>query len=108
MIGNKGVGDGKNNGALEILLDLLGIYPELDDTIPLMQIQTATGWTVATRTMATKSLRRVVGSLGRDPVQYALYSGRIVGATQLAAQGSSDIQIQRWGRWKSLAFMVCY
>ena len=98
VIGNEGVVDGKNKGALEILLDLLDIYPELDGSAPVMQIQSATGWTVATRTMATKALRRMVGSLGRDPVQYALHSGRIRGATQLAAQGASYIQIQRAGR----------
>ena len=56
--------------------------------------------------MATEASRRMVGSLGRDPVQYALHLGRIGGRTQLAAQGASDIQIQREGRWKSLAFMV--
>ena len=38
VIGNEGVRDEKNNGALEILLDLLGIYPELDGSAPLMQI----------------------------------------------------------------------
>ena len=100
------VGDGKNNGALEILLDLLDIYPELDGSAPLMQLQSATESTVATRTMATKSSRRLVGSLGRDAVQYVLHSGRIRGATQLAAQGASDIQIQRAGGLKSLAFVV--
>ena len=41
-----------------------------------------------------------------DPLQYALHSGRIGGATQLAAQGATNVQIQRAGRWKSLAFMV--
>ena len=56
--------------------------------------------------MATEASRRMVGSFGRDLVQYALHSGRIGGPTQLAAQGASDIQIQRAGRWKSLAFMV--
>ena len=106
MIENEGVGDGKNNGALEFLLDLLDIYPELDGSAPLMQIQSAIGWTVATCTIATKVLRRMVGSLGRDPIQYALHCGRIGRATQLAAQGASDIQIQREGRWKSLSFMV--
>ena len=106
VIGNEGGGDGKNSEALKIMLDLLDIYPDLDGSAPLMQIQSATGCTVATRTMATKALRRMVGSLGRDPAQYALHSGRIGRATQLAAQGASYIQIQRAGRWKSLAFMV--
>ena len=93
-------------GALEILLDLLDLYPELSGSAPLMQTRTATGWKVTTRTVATKALRWMVGSLGRDPTQYALHSGRIGGETQLAAQGASDIQIQRAGRWKSLEFMV--
>ena len=47
----------------------------------------------------------MVSSMVRGPMTYALHSGRIGGATQLAAQGASDIQIQRAGRWKSLAFM---
>ena len=105
-IGKERTGEGESKGALEILLDLIDIYPELDGSAPLMQFRTATGWKVVTRTIATKALRRMVRSLGRDPVQYALHSGRIGGATQLAAQGASDIQIQRAGRWKSLAFMV--
>ena len=46
VIGNEGVGDGKNNGALEVT--------EMDG----------------------------------DPVQCALHSGRIGGATQLADQGA--------------------
>ena len=58
VTGNEGVGDGKNNGPLEILLDLLDIYPELDASPPLTQIQSATGCTVAMRTMATKAWRR--------------------------------------------------
>ena len=76
-------------------MDLVDNYPELDESAPLMQTRSATGWTMATRTMATKALRRMVGSLRRDPVQCALHSGRIGGATQLAAQGASDIQIQK-------------
>ena len=68
VIRNEGGGDGKDNGALEIVLDLLDICPELDGSAPLTQIQSATGWTVATRTISTKALRRMVDSLGRDPV----------------------------------------
>ena len=106
VIGNEGVGDGKNNGPLEILLDLLDIHPELDGSPPLTQIQSATRWTMDMRTIAMKALRRIVGSLGRVPVQYALHSGRIAEATQLAAQDASDVQIHRAGRWESLAFMI--
>ena len=98
--------DVKSHGALEILLDLLDIHPELNRSASLMQTRTGTGWKVITRTVATKALRRMLSSLGGDPAQYALHSRRIGGATQLAAQDVSDIQIQRAGRWKSLAFMA--
>ena len=94
VMGNEGGRGGKKNAALEILLDLLDIYPELEGSAPLMQIEPATGWTADTPTVATKASRQMVGSLDRDPVQYALHSGRIGRATQLAAQGASDIQIQ--------------
>lgn len=103
---DQGTGGVRGYGALEIILDLLDLYPELSGSAPLMQTRTASGWKVISRAVATKALRRMVSSLGRDPAQYALHSGRIGGATQLAAQGASDIQIQRAGRWKSLAFMV--
>lgn len=46
----------------------------------------------------------VVGSSGRDPAEYALHTGRIVGVTPLAAQGIPELQIQKAGRWKSRAF----
>ena len=97
-VGSEKARDAKSYGALEIILDLLDLYPELSGSAPLMQTRTANGWKVITRTVATKALRRMVSSLGRDPMQYALHSGRIGGATQLAAQGASDIQIQRAGR----------
>ena len=104
-VGSQKTRNEKSYGALAIILDLLDFYPELSGSAPLMQTRTANGWKVITRTVATKALRRMVSSLGRDPMQYALHSGRIGGATQLAAQGASDIQIQTAGRWKSLAFM---
>ena len=47
----------------------------------------------------------MVGSIDRDPMQFTLHSGKI-GATQLASQGISELQIQRAGRWKSRAFMT--
>ena len=52
------------------------------------------------------ALRLTVGCSGRDPMQFALHSGRIGGGTQLAAQGISELQIQRAGRWKSRGFMA--
>ena len=59
-----------------------------------------------TRSEAVVALRLMVGSSGRDPMRFALHSGRIEGGTRLAAQGLSDLQIQRAGRWKSRAFMT--
>ena len=97
-VGSEKARDAKSYGALEIILDLLDLYPELSGSAPLTQTHTVNGWKFITRTVATKALRRMVSSLGRDRMQYALHSGRIGGATQLAAQGASDIQIQRAGR----------
>jgi len=64
------------------------------------------GWKVVSRSEATGALRLLVGSLGMIPEEFALHSGRIGGATQLARRGATQIQIQRAGRWKSSAFMV--
>ena len=99
-------GDVRSKGALEILLDLLDLYPTLDGAAPLMPTYSVAGWRVINRREATHALRVIVGGVGMDPLQYALHSGRIGGATQLAAQGATNVQIQRAGRWKSLAFMV--
>ena len=99
-------GDVRSKGALEILLDLLDLYPALDGAAPLMQMYSVAGWRVINRREATHALRMIVGGVGRDPLQYALHTGRIGRATQLAAQGATNVQIQRAGRWKSLAFMV--
>ena len=93
-------------GAFEILLDLLDVHPELGMQAPLMQTVGQSGGKVVSRTEATRALRMLVSSTGRDPMEYALHSGRIGGATHLAAQGASELQIQRAGRWKSLAFMT--
>ena len=95
-----------SEGALEILLDLLDLYPTLDGAAPLMQTYSVAGWRVINRREATHALRVIVGGGGRYPLQYALNSGRIGGATQLGAQVATNAQIQRAGRWKSLVFMV--
>ena len=93
-------------GAFEALLELLDVHPQLSSESPLTTRLTSQGWKPFTRTEAVAALRLMVGSSGRDPAQYALHSGRIGGATQLAAQGVSELQIQRAGRWKSRAFMT--
>ena len=99
-------GNVRSKGALETLLDLLDLYPTLDEAAPLMQTYSVAGWRVINRRVATHALRVIVDGVGMDPLQYALHSGRIGGATQLAAQGATNVQIQRAGKWKSLAFMV--
>ena len=91
-------GDVRSKGALEILLDLLDIYPTLDGAAPLMQTYSIAGWRVVNYNKATHAWRMIVGGAGRDPFQYVLRSGRIGGATQLAAQETTDVQIQRAGR----------
>ena len=55
---------------------------------------------------AVVALRMMAASAGKNPAHFALHSGRIGGATKLAAQGMSELQIQRAGRWKSREFMV--
>ena len=103
-------GDGAGNkktpvGAFEAIIELLKVHPNLPKNAPLMTRITAGGRKVVTRPEAVAALRMMVACTGRDPTQFALHSGRIGGATQLAAQGMSELQIQRAGRWKSRAFM---
>lgn len=88
----------KRVGALELLLELSALYPNVGETAPLMQTQSKQGWKVVSRAEVTMALRLIVNATGRDPKQYALHSGRIRGATQLAAEGASELQIQRAGR----------
>lgn len=103
----KEAGDGSvPMGAFEALVELLSVHPQLPRTAPLMTRLTTSGWKVITRTEAVVALRMMVGFSGRNPSEFALHSGRIGGATQLAAQGMTELQIQRAGRWKSRAFMV--
>ena len=93
-------------GAFEALVELLDAHPRLLGGAPLMTRRTVSGWKVITRTEAVVALRMMVASAGKDPAQFALRSGRIGGATKLAAQGMSELYIQRAGRWKSRVFMV--
>ena len=59
-----------------------------------------------TWTEAVAALRIMAASAGKNPAHFTLHSGRIGGATKLAAQGMSELQIQRAGRRKSRAFRV--
>ena len=104
--GREEVQSNQATGALELLLELLEIFPHLGPSAPLMQTWSTRGWRVITRNDATMTLRQLATCAGKDPMQYALHSGRIGGATKLAAQGASPLQIQRAGRWKSQVFMT--
>ena len=75
-------------GAFEALVELLDAHPRFPGGAPLMTRRTASGWKVIiTRTEAFVALRMMATSAGKNPAQFALHSGRIGGATKLAAQG---------------------
>ena len=57
-----------------------------------------------TQSHATKALRQLVAAAGANPIDYALHSLRIGGATQLSAGRISSDLLQKEGRWKSDAF----
>lgn len=93
---------------LQVLLDLLSKYPDLPMSAALMTYKdSGDNWAVATRKTATRALRAMVArqQICR-PEEFALHSGRIGAATQLAENGMSDSAIMAAGRWKSTAFMV--
>jgi len=50
-VGGEKARNEKSYGALEIILDLPDLYPELSRSAPLMQTRTANGWKVITRTV---------------------------------------------------------
>ena len=106
----KRVGDGKGARAEWSLRSVVGTAQRAPSATrggaTDYEKSTSGGWNVLSRSEAVAALRLMVGSSGRDPMQFALHSGRIGGATQLAAQGLSGLQIQRAGRWKSRAFMT--
>ena len=54
-----------------------------------------------TQSQATKALRQLVASAGANPIEYALHSVTIGGATQLSGGGVSSDLLQKEGRWKS-------
>ena len=97
---------GASMGAFGALVELLDVHPQLPREAPPTIRGTSSGWREFTRTEAVAALRLMVGISGRDPMQIAPHSRRIGGATSLAAQGLSELQIQHTGRWKSRAFMT--
>ena len=89
------------------MLELMGICIELDDA-PLATYPQGSQWKVWTEKQATATLQAVIERRGLDPREYALHSGRIGGASRLAAMGLSTYDIQRQGRWKSQAVGMYY
>ena len=100
-------GDFRSKGALEVMIDLLHLYPTLDRAAPFMQTYSIAGWWVINRRGVTHAFfahgRRCRGK-GSFAVGFALGENR--GTPQLAAQGATVVQVHRAGRWKSLAFLV--
>ena len=59
-----------------------------------------------TRMEAVTALRLMVGCSSKDPMQFALHSGRIGGGHPISGARISELQIQRAGKWKSRVFMT--
>ena len=93
-------------GDVEVMLELMLLYPSLDVSCPLATYADGNRWRVWTRNQATVSLRDLVGRQGLVPGEYALHSGRIGGATRLAAGGVSIMEIQRQ-RGGGRAMLLC-
>ena len=93
-------------GAFEGLLELLDVHPRLPGGALLTVRATSRGWKFSTRTDAVTVLRLMVGCSCRDHTQFALHSGGIGGGAKLTAQGVSELQSQRAGKWNSKAFMA--
>ena len=66
-------------GAFEVLLELLDVHPQLPGEAPLTVRASSRGWKVFTRTEAMAAFRLMARYSGRDPMQFALHSGRIGG-----------------------------
>ena len=57
------------------------------------------------RTQFVEDLNQALKFCGLDTSQYKTHSFRIGAASWAAAQGLSDLQIRRFGRWQSNAFL---
>ena len=61
-------------------------------------------WTLSYDTLS-KAIKKVARDMGLDSNRYRTHSLRIGGASMMAAAGRPDYEIQKQGRWKSLAFL---
>ena len=103
----------RSGATLQVLLQLLQLEPALSMDSPLMAYSVLSSskhstTRVATSKMATTCLRHMVKSIGMRTSSelFSMHSGRIGGATALAAAGLSDSAIMAAGRWKSDAYQV--
>ena len=116
-----GLGGGEEGGAVGLLVELFKMYKgsALTGEAPLMSYRGTDGWGVWSRGRATKCLRKGIARVGERwkgegrgagarliPEEFALHSGRIGGATRLAARRVPEAVIKKEGRWSSDAFMV--
>lgn len=112
---------GEGGGAVGLLVELFSMYSsgELKGEAPLMAFRGEEGWRVWSRGQATQCLRSGIADVGGKwrvegrgagarliPEEFALHSGRIGGATRLAAKRVPEAVIKKEGRWSSDAFMV--
>ena len=92
-------------GVVDVVVELLSCFRTLPSEAPLMAYFSSSGVPVIwTQSHATKALRQLVAAAGANPIDYALHSLRIGGATQLSAGRISSDLLQKEGRWKSDAF----
>ncbi|XP_056019237.1 uncharacterized protein LOC130054234 isoform X2 [Ostrea edulis] len=84
--------------ALQTFMDVRGHKSPVEPLFSFMD------GTPVSRQFFTDHLRLSLSFCGLDTNKYQSHSFRIGAATTAAASGSSDIQIQNMGRWKSSAF----
>lgn len=61
-------------------------------------------WVLSYKTLS-QAIKLVAKEMGLVPARFRTHSLRIGGATMMAAAGRPDYEIQKVGRWKSLAFL---
>ncbi|CAN0128875.1 unnamed protein product, partial [Pylaiella littoralis] len=87
-------------GAVDVMIDLLSCCRALPSHAPLVAFDVEGGrWSMWSKHQAVAALRQVVALAGLPPMEYALHSLRIGGATYLAAAGATPEVLRKEGRW---------
>ena len=95
-------GVGAGGGAVDLLMELLSVYPTMPESAPLSSYRCGNEVRLWRYPEALAALRQVAAKAGDDPSEVGLHSLRIGAATTLAAGGEVPQRvIQREGRWKS-------